>query len=53
MQVSHTSIALFVGMYMYNYAFVGGAPEAYGWCFVCVCVCMYVFHTYFSAIDTK
>ena len=49
MQVSHTSIALFVGMYIYNHAFVGGAPEAYGWRFVY----MYVFHTYFSAINTK
>ena len=33
------------------YASVGGAPEAYGIRRVCVCVrvCLYVFHTHFSA----
>ena len=46
-------------MVLYNYyALVGRAAKAYSSCSVClsvcVCVCQYVFHTYFSAMaETK
>ena len=48
-------IKLIVWQHLYRnlcvYASVGGAPEAYGSRHVCVClsVCVYVFHAYFSA----